>query len=313
MARVTAAHATRSPRNFGKMMPSLTASTWWLARPIRCMPLATEGGASICTTRSIAPMSMPSSSEEVATRAGMRPAFSASSISMRCSRDSDPWCARATVSPASSLIAPASRSARRRLFTNSSVVRCARISSSRRGWMLDQIDPARRALRCRAARDLDRPGKPGQVLDRHFDRQREPLRLARVDDGDRAKLHARVAGVELAAQRAFRRRIVLAPPVGPHRPGFPRPALGRHAAGALPGRPAEKARDLVERPLRRRQADALDAAVRRAAEAFERQREVRAALGGDQRVDLVDDDRVDGAEHVARARGQQQVERLRAW
>ena len=46
--------------------------------------------ASTCTTRSIAPMSIPSSSELVATSAGNRPAFSASSISTRCSRASDP-------------------------------------------------------------------------------------------------------------------------------------------------------------------------------------------------------------------------------
>ncbi len=45
-------------------------------------------------------------------------------------------------------------------------------------------------------------------------------------------------------------------------------------------------------------------------QALERQRQVRAALGGHQRVDLVDDDRVNGAEHVAGARGEQQVERL---
>jgi len=31
----------------GERMPSLTALTWWPARPMRCMPLATEGGASI--------------------------------------------------------------------------------------------------------------------------------------------------------------------------------------------------------------------------------------------------------------------------
>ena len=36
---------------------------------MRCMPLATEGGASIWMTRSTAPMSMPSSSVEVAQRA----------------------------------------------------------------------------------------------------------------------------------------------------------------------------------------------------------------------------------------------------
>ena len=44
MARVMAAVASRSPRYFGKMIPRETASTWWLARPMRCMPLATEGG-----------------------------------------------------------------------------------------------------------------------------------------------------------------------------------------------------------------------------------------------------------------------------
>ena len=47
---------------------------------MRCSPLATEGGASIWTTRSMAPMSMPSSSDEVATSARSAPAFSRSSI-----------------------------------------------------------------------------------------------------------------------------------------------------------------------------------------------------------------------------------------
>ena len=36
---------------------------------MRCIPLATDGGASIWITRSMAPMSMPSSSDEVATSA----------------------------------------------------------------------------------------------------------------------------------------------------------------------------------------------------------------------------------------------------
>ena len=87
---VTAAHASRSPRNFGKMMPALVSSMRCPARPMRCRPLATEGGASICTTRSMAPMSMPSSSDEVATSPRSRPAFSRSSISVRCARASEP-------------------------------------------------------------------------------------------------------------------------------------------------------------------------------------------------------------------------------
>ena len=133
IARVTAAHATRSPRNFGTMMPRLASSMVWPDRPIRCMPLATDGGASIWMTRSMAPMSMPSSSEEVATSPRMSPALSRSSTSIRCGRASDPWCDRTSVSPASSLSALASRSAMRRLFTKMSVERCALMSSRRRG------------------------------------------------------------------------------------------------------------------------------------------------------------------------------------
>ncbi len=52
----------------------------------------------------------------------------------------EPWCERTSTSPASSFSAPASRSASRRLFTKSSVDWCERISSSRRGWIADQMD-----------------------------------------------------------------------------------------------------------------------------------------------------------------------------
>ena len=128
-----AAVESRSPRYFGKMIPRETLSAVWLARPMRCMPEATEGGVSIWTTRSTAPMSMPSSRDEVATRAGSRPALSASSMRCRSSRAIEPWCARATSSPASSLRAAARRSARRRLLTNTMVERWARTSSSSRG------------------------------------------------------------------------------------------------------------------------------------------------------------------------------------
>ena len=41
-------------------------------------------------------MSMPSSRLEVATTAGSRPDFSASSTIARCSRDTEPWWAAAT-------------------------------------------------------------------------------------------------------------------------------------------------------------------------------------------------------------------------
>ena len=46
-------------------------------------------------------------------------------------------------------------------------------------------------------------------------------------------------------------------------------------------------------------------------EPLHRQRQVGAALGRHQRVDLVDDQRVEAAERLARVRGQQQIQRLR--
>ena len=92
---VTTAACTRSPRYLGKTTPVETAPTWCPARPTRCSPEATEGGDSTWTTRSTAPMSMPSSRLEVATTAGSRPAFRSSSTRARCSLETEPWWARA--------------------------------------------------------------------------------------------------------------------------------------------------------------------------------------------------------------------------
>ena len=64
---------------------------------------------------------------------GSRPSLSASSISSRCSRASEPWWARTSSSPASSLSWSARRSARRRLLVKTIVLRCARMSSRMRG------------------------------------------------------------------------------------------------------------------------------------------------------------------------------------
>ena len=78
-------------------------------------------------------MSMPSSSDDVATSAGSCPDFSSSSTSSRCSRAIEPWCERATGASASSFSRLATRSAERRLLTNTIVERCACTSSSSRG------------------------------------------------------------------------------------------------------------------------------------------------------------------------------------
>ena len=74
----------------GKITPFDTAPTWCPARPTRGSPLATDGGDSTWTTRSTAPMSMPSSRLDVATTAGSRPSFRAFSMPARSSLETDP-------------------------------------------------------------------------------------------------------------------------------------------------------------------------------------------------------------------------------
>ena len=53
------AQPIRSVRCLGNSTPWEISPTWWPARPMRCSPLATDGGASTWITRSTAPMSMP--------------------------------------------------------------------------------------------------------------------------------------------------------------------------------------------------------------------------------------------------------------
>ena len=82
-------------------------------------------GEPIWHTSSTGPMSMPSSSDAVATSARRSPARSR--VSTRCRRSFDrlPWCAATTSSPRRSPSWCASRSASRRVLTNTSVVRCS--------------------------------------------------------------------------------------------------------------------------------------------------------------------------------------------
>ena len=72
----------------------------------------------------------------------------------------------------------------------------------------------------------------------------------------------------------------------------------------------DEAADLLHRPLRRRQADALERLVDEPLEPLHGKREVRAALRAGDRVNLVEDQRPDALQVLARARGEQQVERL---
>ena len=69
--------------------------------------------------------------------------------------------------------------------------------------------------------------------------------------------------------------------------------------------------DLLDRALSGREADALHRAAGEAVEALDREREVGAALRPGDRMHLVEDQRLDAAEHLARLRGQHQEQRLR--
>ena len=240
IARATAAQATRSPRNFGKMTPSLTAPTWW--------PAAADALQAAGDRRRRLDLDRPDRWRPCRCRAratrwrrarGSCPAFSASSISTRCARAIEPWCARTSVSPASSLSAPASRSARRRLLTKMQrrAVRANELEQPRMDRRPDRRAPAPRR------RPLG-PCRRRHVLDRHF-------------DVSRALRHV----LDAAPRRASVERACVAPASTiVDRPRPLTPARWRRGLAA-----AEEARDLVERPLRGRQADALQAARRASA------------------------------------------------
>ena len=74
--------------------------------------------------------------------------------------------------------------------------------------------------------------------------------------------------------------------------------------------PGDEAADLVERPLGRREADALNRLGGEALQPLEAEREVGAALGTGDGVHLVHDHEADGPERLARPRGEEEKERL---
>ena len=112
------------------MRPLDTRESAWPARPTRCSAAATLRGDCSWTTRSMAPTSMPSSSDDVATSALSWPSLSRFSASSRARRESEPWCAATRPSTMRSFRSRANRSADRRLWAKTSVVRCACTSSA---------------------------------------------------------------------------------------------------------------------------------------------------------------------------------------
>ena len=89
------------------------------------------------------------------------------------------------------------------------------------------------------------------------------------------------------------------------------PLLGRRRADDV-DRPTarEVAGHLVDGLDRGRQPDALGGPVEERVEPLEREGEVGAALGAGDGVDLVEDDRLDAAQRLARLRGEEEEERL---
>ena len=85
--RSSAAHSTRSSRDTGNTRPFGVPAIVWPERPTRCSSVAIRCGDPIWQTRSTWPMSMPSSSDAVATSAFSCPDFSRVSASSRFSFD----------------------------------------------------------------------------------------------------------------------------------------------------------------------------------------------------------------------------------
>ena len=87
IARTSAAHSSRSSRVPAKNRPLGTAPRQWPERPTRCKATAIARGELICTTRSTVPISIPSSSDAVATSTLTLPSFSFCSAARRSLRD----------------------------------------------------------------------------------------------------------------------------------------------------------------------------------------------------------------------------------
>ena len=247
-------------------------------------------------------MSMPSSSDDVATRPFSRPDFSSSSIISRRSRDSEPWWAftsstdgvrRSLCADERGLLGRHERRFLAGLALGRQLVEpggeplgeAAGVDEDQRGAvLLHEVEQARVHGRPDAAPDrpgggraarrlLDHLAELGHVVDRDDDLDVERLADAGVDDRDR-----------------------------------PRATPGR-AAGSSSKPPRKRAisssgRWVADRPMR------CGGLLAAGVEPLEREGQVRAPLGGGQRVDLVDDHGLDVAQGLAGLRREHQVERL---
>ena len=190
---------------------------------------------------------MPSSSDEVATRPRSRPALSASSISTRCGARQRAMV-RADQRLAGQLVERRGQALGDAAAVDEDQRRAVRAHQLQQARMDRGPDRRpRRALRRRAARDVDRLGRAAPCP-RPAPRcaARSALRRAGVDDGDRARRRRRASRAgELVARsrrRAARRR-------APARAGRRRPRRRRSRGSGAGGAPSASRR---RRPPRKR-------------------------------------------------------------
>ncbi len=226
MRATTAAHSSRSPRYLGKIRPRLVAPTWWPERPTRWMPRATLRGLSTWMTRSMAPMSIPSSRLLVATSAGQ-----AAGLELLLDQHALLGGQAAVVGAGDLLLCQLVEPQGQPLGQPA---------------VVDEHD--RRAVRAHQVEDGGVHGRP--------DRARWPLGAGQPSGswptGAAGLASSRMSSTGTTTSRSSSLR---SPGVDDrHRP--------RTAPGVLA---AQEPGDLGERPLRRRQADALHAPLRRPA------------------------------------------------
>ena len=299
----TTAVCTRSPRNFGNNTPRDTAPTWWPARPTRWSPDATDGGDSTWMTRSTAPMSMPSSSELVATTAGSRPALRSSSMSARCSLLTEPWWARASTAGAPD-----------------EAPDCAiswagvRLPACREGGAAAR-HPAPRARLEPFVPDLVEPG--GERSARR--RELAKTRVERCDD-TRSTIRSSTCGQIEAATLGTRGGAGQVAPMTSPRADMSAigtttsrsHSLSRAGARSRRGGHREEAGHLRHRLDRGGQPDPLGGFVEQRVEALEGEGEVGPALGAGDGVHLVEDHRLHARQRLAGLRGEDEEQRLRS-
>ena len=257
--RATTAHSSRSARNLGKIRPSETSPSVWPARPIRCRPRVTDFGDSTWITRSTAPMSIPSSSEEVATRQGSWPDFSSSSTTS------------ALLVRERAVVGPGDLDAVRRLAAV--LAAAGRASCARRAR--SPAAPARLLVVRQLVQALGEPLGAAAVVDEDDRRGVLPDQLRAAPGRSPARSSAWSAGVEVRVGP-----VRLRSPAVPGRFSGARRRLGsvmsstgttisRSSSFGLPAStishlrlgPTRNSRDPLERALGRREPDPLDVGI----------------------------------------------------